>query len=515
MSRTRGKREAAGGGWHTDGDPFGEERTGKKKRKKGRGKKAALIVLCCLALVAVGGAAWWNIYVKAPDVSDNDRPGVGDKTQTPNATDTDQDGEPDSTDGESGRKEDYFTFLLIGRDTAGGGNTDTLILVSYDVPNGQVNMMSIPRDTMVNVSWTPKKVNSVYNMKESSGGGIGGLKTQVGYLTGVVPDFYVIIEWKAVGELVKAVGGVEFDVPRDMNYDDEYQNLHIHLKKGLQTLNGDQAMAMLRYRNDNKLPDGTILGYDDTGRAETQREFLKAMAKKVIQLQNMTKIGDFIKIFMENVETDLKLNNLMWFATKALSVDTDSIQSFTLPHTDIRRFRGAWYFTANPEEIVPLVNDYFNPYNRDITSEDLQIVQKNKDGSCYVTNGELLDSRWAKAYSSGSSGNSSSSSGSSNSSSGETAEPTVPSEGDGGTPADPGASPDPGMEPGDPGNTGDGGEMGPVPEGPGGTEEPTLPPEPSLPEEGMGQTGGEPAGDPGDSAGGIDTVPPDWLTTGG
>ena len=135
----------------------------------------------------------------------NDRPGVTNNDPNKKPGDTEQDEDDGSL--VSGRKDDYYTFLLIGRDTAGGGNTDTLILVSYDVPNGQVNMMSIPRDTAVNVSWTNKKINSVYNAKESNGGGMEGLKQQVAYLTGVMPDRYVIIEWKAVGELVDAVDG--------------------------------------------------------------------------------------------------------------------------------------------------------------------------------------------------------------------------------------------------------------------------------------------------------------------
>ena len=106
-----------------------------------------------------------------------------------------------------GRKDGYYTFLLLGKDTS-SGSTDTIILVSYDVPNQQVNMMSIPRDTAVNVPWSVKKVNSVYSAKESSGGGLENLKQQVAYLTGVMPDFYVIVQWEAVGEIVEALGGV-------------------------------------------------------------------------------------------------------------------------------------------------------------------------------------------------------------------------------------------------------------------------------------------------------------------
>ncbi len=119
----------------------------------------------------------------------------------------------------------------------------------------------------------------------------------------------------------------------------------------------------------------------------------------MLQLGNMSKIGKFIEIFMDNVETDLKLNELMWFASKALKVDLSTMQSSTMPYFDVGMYRGGYYFMANPEEIVPLVNEQFNPYNRDITLDDLQVVMRNKDGSCYVTNGELLDAKWGKAYS--------------------------------------------------------------------------------------------------------------------
>lgn len=397
MSRTRGKREAVrNDGWQHGGDPFEEETKRPKKKlsggkKGGNGKKTALIVLGCIALLAAAAAGWWTLFVKPPDVKENDRPVV--QNNNPNQS-QDKDGESgqqsDSASLVTGRKDDYYTFLLIGRDTAGGGNTDTLILVSYDVPNGQVNMMSIPRDTAINVPWTIKKINSVYNAKESSGGGMDGLKEQVALLTGVMPDRYVTIEWKAVGRIVKAVGGVEFDVPRNMNYDDPYQDLHIHLNKGMQTLNADQAMAMLRYRHDNN----PSVGYNDTGRMNTQRDFLKAMAKKVLQLGNITKIGEFIDIFMENVETDLTTTELMWFASKALSVDLETMQSSTLPYIDVGRYRGGDYLLPNGPEIVPLVNEQFNPYNREITQSDLRILVKNSDGSCSVPGGTLADSKW-------------------------------------------------------------------------------------------------------------------------
>lgn len=522
---SKGKREATKTGRHTEIDPFGEEKKTSKKGKKRSGRRTALRALGCVAAVGAVLAVLWTTLVKPPDVSDNDRPGVADGTDQSGVEGT----RPTEDAASSGRKEDYYTFLLIGKDTS-SSSTDTLILVSYDVPDQQVNMMSIPRDTVVNVPWSVKKINSVYSAKESNGGGLENLKKQVGCLTGVTPDFYVIVEWEAVGRIVEAVGGVDFYVPRNMNYDDPYQDLHIHLTKGQQHLTAEQAMAMLRYRTDN---DKSV-GYGDTGRTETQREFLKAMAKEVLQLGNMTKIGKFIDIFMENVETDLKLNELMWFASKALSVDLSTMQSSTMPYIDINIYRGGYYFLADPENILPVVNEQFNPYQRDITAEDLQVVQRNDDGSCYVTNGELLDARWGKSYSSSmtatSSGSTTSSSTTSSSSTassttgdttgGETdgaTEPAQPTDGDTAT------SPEPesGLTDGETTPPADGEGDAPDPDGetPGegedapptelGGETPEVPPEPV---ENTGATA-EPQ-PPVDGAPPVDEQIPGWLQSG-
>ena len=191
----KGKHEAASGGWQHGGDPFAEEKPSRKGtagrsgtktsggwKSWGKGRKAGVIALSCVAALALLIGGWWALFVRAPDVSGNDRPGVTNKN--PNAkpgekqdVDLDGDGEPDVA---SGRKKDVFTFLLLGKDTGGGGNTDTMILVTYDVPNGTVDCVNMPRDTMINVSWKIKKINAVF----ASSRGIDGLKEEMGYLTG-------------------------------------------------------------------------------------------------------------------------------------------------------------------------------------------------------------------------------------------------------------------------------------------------------------------------------------------
>ena len=197
-----------------------------------------------------------------------------------------------------------------------------------------------------------------------------------------------------MGKLVEALGGVYFDVPYDMNYDDPYQDLHIHQSKGYRLLDGDDAMQVVRWRKNNS---GT--NYGDTTRVGVQQAFLKAVAKQCLQLKNWTKVGAFAKIFFENVEAseELSLNNLLWFAQKAMGVDIDNVSFVTMPG----EYEGwAWsrtyqnnqsYVFADPGEIVKLVNTSFNPYSRDITEDDLQIMYKNKNGSLGITNGTVLD----------------------------------------------------------------------------------------------------------------------------
>lgn len=305
---------------------------------------------------------------------------------------------------EMGRKDNYFTFLIAGRDTGGGGNTDVIMVVSYDVANQELNVMNIPRDTMVNKSWDIKKINSVYNYGGGKdGGGIDALKETVGDTVGFVPDFYIIVEWEAVGRLATAIGGVEFDVPLNMNYDDPTQDLHIHVSKGYQHLDGEQVMQVLRFRKNN---DGTGYVSGDIGRIEVQQELLMAIAEKMLTPSIATKIPELVDIFSENVETDLTIPNLLWLAKAAVEggLSPENVTFVTMPGNYNGYFwsyqigHNESYVFPYAGEIVELVNEDFNPYLRDITKSDLDIMYKKSDGSIASTSGVVRDSRANSAY---------------------------------------------------------------------------------------------------------------------
>jgi LCP family protein required for cell wall assembly len=300
------------------------------------------------------------------------------------------------------KSDDFYTILLLGRDTGGGGNCDTMMLCSYDVTNQKVNVMSIPRDTMVNVPWDVKKINSVYNYYGGDTKGIAALDNEISDLLGFVPDYSVIVEWEAVGKLVDAIGGVYFDVPRDMNYDDPYQDLSIHVDKGYQLLDGEAAMGVIRWRHNNNMKSGYADG--DLGRIGTQQEFLKAVIKQLLQVKNVTKIQKFAEIFEQNVDTDLSVQNLFWFGKSAImgGLDMANVNFVTMPNTPVSCWSRTYqnyqsYVVPNKNEMLTLVNESLSPFLQKVTLSELDLMSVNSDGSVSSTTGHVADSKAATA----------------------------------------------------------------------------------------------------------------------
>ena len=373
----------------------------KKPSRFTRQQKLLIAVAVVLALAVIAVAACQSLFVR-PDVSSK---------PTTEDSDTEEidwgEGSRPRSDGER-KSEDYYTVLILGRDTGGGGNTDTMLLASYDVTNQKATVMSIPRDTMVNVPWDIKKINSVYSYYGGGDRGIQYLYKEISQLVGFEPDYQVVIEWEAVGQIVDAMGGVWFDVPRNMNYDDPYQDLSIHISKGYQKLNGEQAMGVLRYRHDNDLhygyPDG------DLGRIKTQQAFLTAMLEQLLKLENITKVNQFVKVFQENVETDLSFENILWFGKRAVfgGLSLEDVSFMTMPWTGVyvysRTLSAEYGRTMKLDYVVPqanalldLVNDSLSPFTEKFTLRDLDIMSVNADGSLASSTGRVEDSKAAAA----------------------------------------------------------------------------------------------------------------------
>ena len=374
----------------------------KRQKRPGRltGRQKALIVICVLLAVALAAVLIYRRLFVKPVIPG--QTGGGDSIRQ-EERDYGEGVRP-RADGER-KSKDYYTVLILGRDTGGGGNTDTMLLASYDVTNQRATVMSIPRDTMVNIPYDIKRINAVYNYGGGDEKGIQALYQEIAQLVGFEPDYQVVVEWEAVGEIVNAMGGVYFDVPRNMNYDDPYQDLHIHQSKGYRLLTGEDAMQVLRYRHDNDMrygyPDG------DLGRIKTQQALLKAMVEQLLQLKNITKINEFAKVFQDNVETDLTFSNLCWFGKQAVmgGLKVENVNFVTMPNTPVSCWSRSYssyqsYVTPNARELLDLVNNELSPFVEQFTLSDLDIMSVNRDGSVSSSTGHVEDSRAAVAPSS-------------------------------------------------------------------------------------------------------------------
>ena len=263
------------------------------------------------------------------------------------------------------RRSGVSTILLAGTDES-GARTDTLMLLTVDRPQKAISLVSIPRDTLVNGNYNVPKINSVYGANKGGAEGIDMLMTRVAECIGFRPDGYMLIRLEAFTALVDRMGGVQFDVPVDMFYNDPEQDLFIDLKAGPQTLNGQQAMGVVRFRS----------GYTDAdlGRVQVQRDLLAALMDQMLSLEGITKSPQLLNDLLAYTDSNLTVSNCLWLARTALLCDLRGIESVTLPG-DARNFPGGSYYVLDPALVAQTVNTYCNPYETSVTTEHLNIRQ--------------------------------------------------------------------------------------------------------------------------------------------
>lgn len=280
--------------------------------------------------------------------------------------------EPDSgenaentTEATDKRKPDFYTILVGGLDNANGGS-DTNLLVAIDAKNREINVLSLPRDTLLNVSWSVKKLNNALHH-----GGFARTVEEVSNLLGIPVDFYVTVDLKAFVELVDNIGGVRFNIPVDMDYDDPYQDLHIHFSAGERLLNGEDALKVVRWRQNN---DGTGYATADVGRIGTQQAFLIAAAKQTLQFSNLDRLDELTQIVSDNVKTDLMPSNILWLMEQTFACGPDRIAFHTLPGDGAGWYSGGSYYILDDAATLELINAHFNPYTYDLTLDDMDIL---------------------------------------------------------------------------------------------------------------------------------------------
>ena len=218
-----------------------------------------------------------------------------------------------------------INVLIVGVDKS-KALSDVIMVVRYDEEHNKVMAMSIPRDTYVNYKGRTMLINSVYGTGKISGGeggGINALCEKVTTLTGLKINYYVQFEVGTFAKLVDELGGVQFNVPQNMNYDDPVQDLHIHLKKGNQILNGKDAESMVRFR-----------GYPqaDLKRVEVQQDLFKALIQQKLKLSYVTKIPTVYASIRNDVKCNMGLDEMLKYGKSMLNLNPDTdIYTCTMP----------------------------------------------------------------------------------------------------------------------------------------------------------------------------------------
>lgn len=300
----------------------------KKKRKKNKKNIYQKFTSLFITLFIIGAILWGGLFAVNRVIGEDDIDNKGAGNQI------------------SSKKKEEINALVCGTNQ---DLTDTMIYVNYDVKNGKVAMMSIPRDTYItNEYCNGHKLNSLYRGKN-----VQPFINQIEELIGVDIDYYLIFDSKMLHEIVDAVGGVEVDVPIRMKYDDPTQNLHIDLKPGVQVLNGKQAEQFVRYRKGN---DGSGYAMGDLQRTEVQQQFIKNFIATVLSTKNLTKIPDLINIALDNTDTNITAREALKYSTDVIKVDTSNITSCTAPG-EAKYINDVSYFVLDEAKTKTLVEN--------------------------------------------------------------------------------------------------------------------------------------------------------------
>lgn len=325
----------------TKGKPAGKQTKGKKeetttkKKRKMRMRTKVILALLLLLLIA-GSVLGYTIWKNGGGIKGAVVTAVGGK------------------DEQKLKDLPPLQFLLLGKSDF---MTDTIMVCSYDPKTQQASMLSVPRDTFIGKdkekARASDKINSRYQL------GVDKTLLAINRVTGMEIPYYLVVDTNALVKLVDAMGGVEFDVPIDMDYDDESQDLYIHLKAGKQKLNGDQAEQVLRFRHNN---NGTTYpqeyGEQDLGRMRTQREFLQTAFKQFFTLSNLFNINKFIDIAESSIETNLDFKTLKDYVPYAVDFNTEDLVTDMLPGTP-ELCNKVWVYIVNKKQATEVVTTLF------------------------------------------------------------------------------------------------------------------------------------------------------------
>ncbi|WP_034868992.1 LCP family protein [Clostridium lundense] len=306
------------------------------KKKKKRKSKAGLIALICLFAIAfLGGFFYYYLLGFSKNSSLGNGLASAERREV-------IDGEP-------------VNILLMGVDIGNPKNqnepkrTDTIILINYNQANEEINMVSIPRDTLVTINGKNQKINAAHAI-----GGVECLIKNVQKLLNIDINYYGKVDYNGFRNIIDSIGGVNIEITQNMKYDDASQDLHINFKKGETVhLDGKKAEEFFRWRKNN---DGTGLAEGDLGRIDNQHLFINKVIDKFKSPAIIPRLPGVMTTLPKYAETNMKPEEMIKYAYTFLKVDKENMKITTLKG-DSKYIRGISYFIYSEKQNKELLSN--------------------------------------------------------------------------------------------------------------------------------------------------------------
>ena len=256
------------------------------------------------------------------------------------------------------RVENELLFLVLGLDsddfsgaTTEQNRTDTMILAKVNFETGKIDMLSIPRDSRVMVNGKLDKINHAHHY----GGLKMAMKTTRDFLNLDI-DYYVRVNFFSVKDIVDVLGGIEVDVPVQVDVAED----NIHLKPGKQILNGKQALQFARFR----------AGYTegDLGRVKSQQLIIKALIKELTKAKNIAKLPEILEVVKKTVNTNIPFSTIAKLSLKVKNLGEEA-----------EYIHNTSYYIPNRTKLNALVKEMFGEYLINKQNGNSQVDTENNN----------------------------------------------------------------------------------------------------------------------------------------
>ena len=229
--------------------------------------------------------------------------------------------------------------------------TDVMLLASFDPVKNDVAILSLPRDTRVKIPGNQglDKINHAYAY-----GGVPLAKKTVANLLMVPIHYYVLLNWQGFIEVIDTIGGIDYYVENDMDYEDPYADLSIHIEHGFQHMDGKKAGEYIRFRNDEM---------GDIGRVQRQQRFLKALASEMFSIGNVVKVPTLINSVEKHLKTDMDFLTMVKAANSFKVFGGEKVRAQML-YGDFQTIDGVSYWVTSQDKTEQTLKELNIPFKK-------------------------------------------------------------------------------------------------------------------------------------------------------